>query len=168
MSRYISKVRRDKQSVAFHRRLPQRKASNVGQGLLEYSIILSSVGVALVTLMILLGSGVKDLFCPALIALNPDYSTSCIDALEEVEVPEGQPHSILAIAISSRSRGSLIVAARIPEDLIAGLSVAGYGDMQYLPGADAFVLEIPMDDPPERITIHSTVGAMITINVLSR
>ena len=113
-----------KTGTGFTNMITDRKDLNpFGQGLVEHSIILSLVAVALMVFLLLLGSGVKDVFCTTLIGMNPDYSTSCIEALEEVEVDEGQPHTTQAIAVNAASRGSIIVAARIPEDLIAGLHV---------------------------------------------
>jgi hypothetical protein len=141
---------------------------HLGQGLVEYSIILSLIAVVVMVPLMLFGSSVKGALCGALISLNPELSTRCIADVEETEVPEGQPHSISAIAVYSPSRGSVFAAARIPEDIIAGLRVDGHGDMQYLPNADVFVIEIPTENPPETVTIRSSEGASVIIDVLRR
>ena len=143
---------------------------HLGQGLAEYSIIISLVAVAVMAAAALLGPGIKKVLCEPLIVMNPEFTASCVGEPETATSNDGEETGspIAAIAFYSPSRGNLYIAARLPKDSTATLAVDGYGPMQYLPNRGVFVLVISMGDPPSTITIRSSDGSITTIDVLGR
>jgi hypothetical protein len=126
------------------------------------------VAIVVVVIAALMGSAVGQAFCEPLIALNPEYDSSCVHAPESPSSPEEQAGTISSMAVYSSSRGNLYIAACVPEGSSATLTVVGYGEMQYIPHKDAFVLVIPTSDPPSSVTITSSEGARTTIDVIVR
>ena len=138
-----------------------------GQGLPEYALILALVAVVVVGIMALLGSGVKQALCKPLIGLNPEYAAECLSEPEEQASPEDASYPISALAAYSTSRGHLVIAARLPEGATGNLTVQGYGAMEYLPQKDAYVLVVNTDTPPSSVTVISSDGGTITVDVRS-
>ncbi len=136
-----------------------------GQGLPEYAIILSLVAVVVVGIMVLLGSGVKQALCKPLIGLNPEYATECLAEPEGQASPDDTSYPISALAAYSSSRGHLVIAARLPAGATGNLTVEGYGAMDYLPQKDVYVLVINTDTPPSSVTVNSSDGGTITVDV---
>ena len=136
-----------------------------GQGLPEYALIIALVAIVVVAIAALMGSAIRQAFCEPLIALNPEYASSCIQAPVPPSSPEEEAGAISSLAVYSSSRGNLYIAARVPDGSSATLTVVGYGDMQYVPKKDAFVLVIPISDPPSSVTITSSEGPSVTIEV---
>jgi hypothetical protein len=147
---------------------PSLDQHDLGQGLIEYALILSLVAVVIVAIATLMGSAIKQAFCEPLISLNPEYASSCIEAPQMPSSPEQEASALSGLAVYSSSRGNLYIAARVPEGSSATLTVTGYGEMQYLPQKDVYVLVISTSDPPSTVTITSSAGATTTIDVIER
>ncbi|OGO19661.1 MAG: hypothetical protein A2Z14_10480 [Chloroflexi bacterium RBG_16_48_8] len=141
-----------------------------GQGLAEYSLIISFVAVAVVFIATLLGSRIKQALCEPLIAINPEFTTSCVGEPDNLSSQEGEEtgNSIAVLAVYSASRGKLYIAARPSGDTTASVSVDGYGPMQYILQKDAFVLVIDTDHPPATVTLRSSEGATMTVDVMRK
>jgi Flp pilus assembly pilin Flp len=140
----------------------------IGQGLTEYAIIIALVAVVVIVIAAVFGSAVKQALCEPLIAFDPEYTLYCLAEPDIPTSPEEEGHSISGRARYSSYRDSLYIAARIPEGTSATLTVEGYGEMEYVPYRDAYRLVIHTHDPPSTVTIISSEGSSITIDVTRR
>lgn len=140
----------------------------LGQGLVEYAVIIALIAVVVIVVVAIFGSGVKQAFCEPLIALDPDYTMICLDEPALIPVSGEEEHAISGRARYSNYRDTLYVAARLPEGTSATLTVEGYGEMEYVPYRDAYRLRVHTHDPPSTVTIISSEGPSITVDVRRR
>jgi Flp pilus assembly pilin Flp len=140
----------------------------IGQGLVEYAVIIALIAVVVIVVVAIFGTGVKQAFCEPLIALDPEYTMICLDEPALIPISGEEGHAMSGRARYSNYRDTLYVAARIPEGTSATLTVEGYGEMEYVPYRDAYRLRIHTHDPPSTVTIISSEGPSITIDVRRR
>jgi hypothetical protein len=121
----------------------------------------------------LVGPGVRRAYCDVLMTLNPELTAACIPEPtqggqqggdEEGGDDEGGTQ-IQALAAHRPANGNLIVMAKIPKGSTATLSLQGFGPMQRLGQSNVFKFEGPVSDPPETVTILSSDGGSITVDV---
>jgi hypothetical protein len=140
----------------------------IGQGLVEYAIIIALVAVVVIVITALFGSAVKQALCEPLIAFDEEYTMYCLEEPAPPASPDEEGYAISGRARYSSYRDSLYIAARLPEGSSATLTVEGYGEMEYVPYRDAYRLVIHTHDPPETVTIISNDGSSITVDVTRR
>jgi hypothetical protein len=140
----------------------------IGQGLVEYAVIIALVAVIVIAIVAVFGSAVKQAFCEPLIAFDPEYTMICLEEPDPPASPEDETYTISGRARYSSYRDTLYIAARLPEGTSATLTVEGYGEMEYVPYRNAYRLRIHTHDPPSTVTITSSEGASITIDVTRR
>jgi hypothetical protein len=140
----------------------------IAQGLAEYAIIIALVAIIVIVIVVVFGSAVQQALCEPLIAFDPEYTMYGLKEPDPPSSPDEEGHFISGRARYSSYRDSLCIAARLPEGISATLTVEGYGEMEYVPYRDAYRLVIHTRDPPSTITIMSSEGPSITIDVTRR
>ena len=142
-----------------------------GQGLAEYGLILSGMAVVVVAVMALVGTGVRQTFCSALIGVNVEMAADCLPEPDlsspEEEGEEGNTE-IRALSAMSPASGELIVIAKVPRGSLVSLSLMGYGNMQRLGESNVFVYRAPVTETPETVTIIASDGSTLTVKVRAK
>lgn len=149
------------------RRFFQNRKRQNGQGLSEYAIIILLVALAAVIVVALFGSAVKGLYCDTIIKAFPEYALSCVEDPKTSSSDE-QEFAITAVAAYRSFNGIIIIAAKSLYGSTGQLSVEGYGPMDWNSEYNGYILRTQTDHPPSTVTIVSSNGDSITIDVMIR
>ncbi len=128
------------------------KATERGQGLVEYALLLMLVSLVVTATLTLFAPGVKNAYCQVMVTLNPDTSDYCTGGITPLNAnyfPGSQ---------------TLRILAKLPQGSEAELSVDGV-PMQRLGSSNVFKYVITTAVPPSTIIITSNEGGIITVDV---
>jgi len=142
-----------------------------GQGLAEYGLILSFMAVVVVAVMALVGTGVRQAFCGALIGVNVEMAADCLpepDLNSPEENGEEGSTEIRALSAIRPASGELIVIAKIPKGSTVSLSLMGYGAMRRVGGRNIFIFRSHVEENPSTVTIVASDGSTLTVEVRAR
>ncbi len=132
----------------------------IGQGLVEYSLVIVLVAVSSLVVLAIFGDAIKSPYCSALDTLIVTPTEACYETIAGgVDGPE-----VLRARYSSNT-GRLRLVAVLPEGCTTGLYVQGYGPMTQWRGSKYYHISIDDDPPPSTVTIGSDACGWTTVTI---
>lgn len=145
---------------------PPAHPGSAGQGLSEYALIISLVSLVVLVTLVLLGDGVKGVFCNLMVTFDPETPETClVEISADQDQPGDTPAAIEAMAGYRRSDQTLAIVARVPDGTSPTLTVAGFGVMSRIAGTNLYKLIVTTSNPPQTVIIHSSDGGSFTVPV---
>jgi Flp pilus assembly pilin Flp len=123
--------------------LPRPGASERGQGLIEYALIMILASLVATVTLVLLGPAVKNVYCSIIEVFDPWAIGECIEVFEV---------TILNTQYNPDTQ-ELRLMAKAPKDCEEDLIIQGYGTMERVGSSYVFKKTMLLGSQPSEVTI---------------
>jgi hypothetical protein len=123
--------------------LPRPGASEQGQGLIEYALIMILASLVATVSLVVMGPSVKNVYCSVIEVFDPLASAECMVVFEV---------TILNTKYDP-DKGELNLMAKAPKDCEEDLIVQGYGTMERAGSSWVFKKTMSVGSLPSEVTI---------------
>ncbi len=139
----------------------RQNASERGQGLVEYSLILVLISLVGTVSLVAVGPAVKEAFCIPIETLDPG-AVICTGTAPDA----GAGPNVLKVKYQKK-KGNLFVKVKAPKGCEDIMRVIGYGEMERQGSSRVFKINISVseDEIPETLTIGSYNAGYTTYEI---